>query len=65
VISAAAVWRSSKAHAGTSAAAALTDGYRFGFGVAVGIGVIGLALTHFLLRPTHPDVEDTPAAGRG
>lgn len=65
VISAAAVWRTSHEHAGTSAAAALTDGYRFGFGVAVSIGVIGLALTHFLLRPTHPDVENTPAAGRG
>lgn len=52
VISSAAVWRTAHVPAGIEPAFALTDGYRFGFVVAVAIAVAGLALTHFLLRPT-------------
>lgn len=62
VISSAAVWRTSRAPVGTGSAYALTDGYRFGFAVAVVIALAGLALTHALLRPKQRDVSNEHAA---
>jgi EmrB/QacA subfamily drug resistance transporter len=50
VLSSAAVWRTNRAVAGSAPAHALTDGYRFGFVVAVVIGAASLVLTYFLLR---------------
>ncbi|GAA2593626.1 MFS transporter [Actinomadura fulvescens] len=51
LISSAAVWRTGRAPAGTMLEDALTDGYRFGFMVAVAIALVTLPLAHILLRP--------------